>query len=147
MVWSIATNEKPQSTVDLAHTLRTRGISVTFIHGGLDDTERRRNEQLWKSGQVLVTCCTKSFSMGIDKSDVRFVHHIDLPESVEDYYQEIGRAGSDREPASCLALFSLDDRSFHLQSCLLISDEHKDENQHKLKNVNEISKLFMQQVF
>ena len=136
---------KRKTTVDLAHTLRTRGISATFIHGGLDDTERGRNEQPWKSGQVLVACCTKSFSMGTDKSDVRFVHHIDLPESVEDCYQEIGRAGRDREPAFCSALFSLDDRSFHLQSILLTSDEHKDEKQHKLKNVNEISKLFMQQ--
>ena len=72
---------KRETTKDVAHTLRSEGITSTFIHGGLDESERRKNENLWKDGIVSVACCTKSFGMGINKTNVRFVYLVDMPES------------------------------------------------------------------
>ena len=130
------------TTKELAHELRCQGISATFIHGGLNDTERRSSEKKWKEEIVKVACCTKTFGMGIDKRNVRFVFHVDMPESYEDYYQEIGRAGRDQEPAVAMSLLSPGDRNFHLQNISRISD--KDEREFKLKNLYHISKMFLQ---
>ena len=80
--------------------------------------------------------------MGIDKRNVRFVFHVDMPESYEDYYREIGRAGRDQEPTVAMSLFSPGDLNFHLENISRISD--KDEREFKHKNLYHISKMFLQ---
>ena len=130
------------TTKELAHELKYQGISATFIHGGLNETERRSNEKKWKEGIVKVACCTKTFGMGIDKRNVRFVFHVDMPESYEDYYQEIGRVGRDNEPAVAMSLLSPGDRNFHLQNISRISDKY--EREFNLKSLYHISKMFLQ---
>ena len=75
---------RTETTKDIAYALKTKGISSTYVHGKMSDFERRRNECFWKSGKALVICATKSFGMGIDKPDVRFVLHFDITESLED---------------------------------------------------------------
>ena len=68
-------------------------------------------------------CATKCFGMGIDKADVRYVVHFTVPSCLEEYYQEIGRAGRDGQPATCISLFKFEDRSIHLHHILNIGDE------------------------
>ena len=79
-----------KDTVDLAHELKSANINPVFVHGDLNDFERRKHECAWATNLAQVICATKSFSMGIDQKDVRFVLHMSFPESIEDYYQEIG---------------------------------------------------------
>jgi bloom syndrome protein len=71
----------------------------------------------------MVMCATKCFGMGIDKSDVRFIVHYTFPSFLEDYYQEIGRAGRDSLPAYCIAFFNFEDRSVHLHHILQAEDK------------------------
>lgn len=79
----------------LAAQLRTLGVDADFYHAGLQSHSRSARQQAWKSGATRVMVCTNAFGMGIDKSDVRFVIHCDLPDSPEAYFQEAGRAGRD----------------------------------------------------
>ena len=81
------------------------------MHGGLSDADRKVYEHAWSTGSAHVICATNSFGMGIDYKDVRFVIHLSFSESIEDYLQEIGRAGRDGYPAMCALLFSHKDRS------------------------------------
>ena len=97
---------KRQDTVDLAHELKSSNINAVFVHGALTDFERKRNVHAWISGLAQVICATKSFGMGIDQKDVRFVMHKTFPESLEDYFQEIDRAGRDGQPSLCTFFFS-----------------------------------------
>ena len=80
---------------DIARFLKENGVSASFYHAGLDSSPRARRQEEWKSGAVRVMVCTNAFGMGIDKPDVRFVAHMDLPDSLEAYFQEAGRAGRD----------------------------------------------------
>ncbi|WP_024336702.1 DNA helicase RecQ [Desulfotignum balticum] len=90
----------------LADQLAAQGFSVRPYHAGLDDTKRSRFQTEFIRDDVRIIVATIAFGMGIDKPNVRFVLHYDLPKSVENYYQEIGRAGRDGLEAECLLLFS-----------------------------------------
>ena len=93
----------------LYETLSSMGISVTRYHAGLSNEERKRNQDDFIYDRSLVVVATNAFGMGIDKSNVRYVIHYNMPQSMENYYQEAGRAGRDGENSQCVLLFSAQD--------------------------------------
>ncbi|GAX62119.1 ATP-dependent DNA helicase [Candidatus Scalindua japonica] len=97
------------SVFRLTEFLVDQGISVLPYHAGLSPEERKRNQEAFSRDRVTVIVATIAFGMGIDKSNVRFVIHADLPKNIEGYYQETGRAGRDGERADCLLLFGRQD--------------------------------------
>jgi ATP-dependent DNA helicase RecQ len=92
-------------TSEIAHFLTQRGQRSLFYHAGLSAREREKRQQLWMSGQVPIMVSTNAFGMGVDKSDVRAVIHIDLPASPEAYYQEAGRAGRDGNTSYAVLIY------------------------------------------
>lgn len=91
---------------ELSEFLRAQGVSASFYHAGLGGQARAERQAAWKSGAVRVMVCTNAFGMGIDKPDVRFVVHYDLPESTEAYFQEAGRAGRDGKRSFAVQLWN-----------------------------------------
>ena len=95
-----------KSVDETASMLKAKGYRALPYHAGLSDHDRKRNQEAFIRDEVDVIVATIAFGMGIDKSNIRFVIHADLPKSIENYYQETGRAGRDGEAAQCTLLFS-----------------------------------------
>ena len=126
-------------TTDMAYLLQTKGINATYYLDALDPYKKKENFQAWLEGKADVMCATIAFGMGIDKENVRFVIHLSLPQSLEGYAQEFGRAGRDgKESTSCI-FFRFEDRTQHMQMiCSLPEDEHRDL---KRRSLNEVVKF------
>ncbi|HYV29113.1 MAG TPA: DNA helicase RecQ, partial [Candidatus Eisenbacteria bacterium] len=98
-----------KSAESVADRLNEDGITARPYHAGLTATERTQHQELFLRDEVRVICATIAFGMGINKPNVRFVIHYDLPKNIESYYQETGRAGRDGLPSECVLLFSAGD--------------------------------------
>ncbi len=98
-----------KTTEILAERLQAHGMKAKPYHAGLTQEERSRHQELFLRDDIQVMCATIAFGMGINKPNVRFVIHYDLPKNIESYYQETGRAGRDGLPSECLLLFSAGD--------------------------------------
>ena len=100
-----------KSCSETASQLQSLGFNATFYHGGLSVKEKEKNMSSWMNEEVQVMVATNAFGMGIDKSNVKTVIHIHLPESIESYYQEAGRAGRDEQKAFAVLLTSPSDKA------------------------------------
>lgn len=97
-------------TRDFAYYLEECGITASYYHAGLSSAEKDVRQEMWTQGEVRVMVATNAFGMGIDKADVRYVLHFGVPDSIEAYFQEAGRAGRDGKPAVATLFFSRSDR-------------------------------------
>lgn len=124
----------------IAESLRNKGVSATAYHAGMETARRDRVQQDFQRDNVQVVVATIAFGMGINKSNVRFVAHFDLPRSIESYYQETGRAGRDDLPAEAVLFYEPADYAW-LQKILLEKPEtpQRQIEQHKLEAIGEFA--------
>ncbi len=100
-----------KNTREIAELLSHEGFTVTFYHAGLNDAEKDLRQHQWQEDKARIMVATNAFGMGIDKPDVRLVIHMDLPDSIEAYFQEAGRVGRDGQKAYAVLLFNKSDRT------------------------------------
>ena len=123
-----------KKTEELAAFLTSNGISSSFYHAGLGQQSRTDRQEQWKSGKIRVMVCTNAFGMGIDKPDVRFVVHFDVPDSPEAYFQEAGRGGRDGRRSFAVMLWNSTDvrRMRQLETVSFPSLEYIEDIYHKV---------------
>jgi ATP-dependent DNA helicase RecQ len=102
-----------KSVEQVGQELKTAGLAVSMYHAGMSDGVRDKAQEDFMSGRTQMIVATNAFGMGIDKPDIRFVAHYQIPGSIEAYYQEIGRAGRDGLPSTCVLLFNYADKNTH----------------------------------
>ena len=99
----VRNRKKTRETSDF---LKSKGVSADYFHAGLTQAYKDFRQQQWKDGKTRIICATNAFGMGIDKSDVRFVAHLDIPDSLEAYFQEAGRGGRDEKTAYAVLMYN-----------------------------------------
>ena len=114
-----------KSCLSISSQLQSLGFKATYYHGGLSAKEKDKNMQLWMSEQAQVIVATNAFGMGIDKDNVKTVIHTQLPENIENYYQESGRAGRNGEKAFSVLLFNNSDANQTEQQFLSVLPDKK----------------------
>lgn len=114
-----------EKTKEIAKILNENHISASFFHAGIDDAQKDIRQKQWTSDKIRVIVATNAFGMGIDKPDVRLVAHIDIPDCIESYFQEAGRAGRDGKRAYAVLLYHPSD---HSRLTRRISDEFPNKN-------------------
>lgn len=110
---------------EVCDRLNADGISATRYHAGLTDEERRANQEAFTYDEKTIMVATNAFGMGIDKSNVRFVIHYNMPKNMESYYQEAGRAGRDGENSDCILLFG--EQDIHINQLFIERDSENEE--------------------
>ena len=127
-----------KGTERISRELKKRGLSIDYYHAGLDNEVRSEKQQRWMSGESQIIAATNAFGMGIDKPDVRFVIHVDIPDTLENYYQECGRGGRDGNKAFAVSVLGKKDISNYIEKSVQ-SFPSKDE----IKRVYEAMSSFL----